>query len=193
MSRPIVVLDLESTGLDPRIHRPLEVAWEVLDTGVRGSFLPAVSRRVLAQADPKAMEINGYYDRGLHLAEKDNGQGVEWLRETLRGATLAGASPQFDASMLIPLFAADTLRQRSWFGRTFGPRPTLAEVAPWHYRMLDLSAYAAGVLGLDELPSLWKVCELLDIPPGDHTAGNDVTATVACFKALRAWVAERAA
>lgn len=184
MTRQLVVVDTETNGLDLERHQPVEVAWWNLDTDERGCFIAVHDvSEVLANADIKALQINRYLDRIAERAlDRTTKLGapseVECRRRAdafnllteLTGNTLAGSNPAFDAAMLRKLFD--------------GPDP-------WHHRMLDLSAYAAGVLGLDELPGLARVCELLDIKPGDHTAEADVTATGLCIRELRRRVANR--
>lgn len=173
-ARQIVVVDTETNGLDPDRHQAVEVAWWNLDTGERGVFIPQHNvSMVLHDADVRALQINRYVDR-IAGQKQDNGRETVGLFQQLDGNTLAGSNPAFDAAMLRKVFA----------GTRRGADPP--GVVPWHHRMWDLSAYAAGVLGLEELPGLAKVCELLEIEPGDHTAEADVTACGLCFKKLRA-------
>lgn len=189
MSRDIVVVDVETNGLDPDRHEAVEIAWWNLETGDRGRFVPRHDQNdVLARADVQALRVNRYIDR---IADGPHDTGCdELLRlwEQFAGSfddefpdsdeeptanTLAGSNPTFDAAMLRKAFAK--------LDKPFD----IEDVAPWHHRLWDLSAYAAGVLGLDELPGLARVCELLDIDPPDHTAEGDVTATGKCFNELR--------
>ena len=167
MTRHLVVVDTETNGLDTDHHEPVEVAWWNLTTDVRGHFITAHDvQKVLWKADVKALQINRYIDRiADHVPPNALAQSYD-LHDQLKGNTLAGSNPAFDAAMLRKLRGLDT--------------------SPWHYRLFDLSAYAAGVLGLDELPGLATVCELLNIEPGDHTAEADVTATGLCIRALQA-------
>lgn len=162
--RPYVVVDVETNGLDYDVHVPVEVAWWNLGSGERGVFVPQHDvSTVLAFASIEALQINRYVDR-LAQAEQDPGcQGQHKLRHQLDGAILAGSNPRFDAAMLRKLYD--------------GPEE------PWHYRLLDVGAYGAGVLRLDPaegIPGLWRLCELLDVtltPEEAHTAWGDVTAT----------------
>jgi DNA polymerase-3 subunit epsilon len=169
-ARRVVVVDVETTGLNPLHQVAVEVAWWDLDTGERGVFVPPHSDFDMQHAEPRALELNGYYDRGL-----DNPNGWDWggkelgrLHDVLQGQTLAGSNPRFDAAFLHQLFVDDA-----------------REPEPWHHRLLDVSAYAAGVLGLVELPGLSAVCEQLGVAPGDHTAAADVTAAGRALLELR--------
>ena len=162
--RHLIVVDTETTGLDPARHVPVEVAAINVTTGEELYFVPAVTREQLAAADPRAMQINRYYERGLFV-----GAASDWDRlfTMLQGNTLAGANPRFDAAMLI------------------AGCPDAAE--SWHFRLADLSAYTAGALGLDpmDLPGLDRCCDLLGVTnEAPHTAMGDARATAACFQAL---------
>lgn len=196
--RHIIVVDCETNGLDIDRHQVVEVAWWNLTTDERGTFIPQHNpSEILASADIEALRINRYIDRIagqpqdwqhkelLNLWEQfgdfdednvDDEHGAGWIRHTL-----AGSNSTFDAGMLRKLFA----RLHNYF--------EIDEFTPWHHRLWDVSAYAAGVLGLDQLPGLHTVCELLDIPPPDHTAEGDVTATGRCFRKLQLLVAGRSA
>lgn len=192
IGRQVIVVDTETSGLDPARHTTLEVAWWNLTTDERGLFIPPHNvSTVLAGADIEALRVNRYIDRipgqpqdlddtELHrlwsqFTDYDEDDVTDDGRAAETRHVLAGANPAFDAAFLSNLFAG------------------LARVAPWHHRLLDLSAYAAGVLGLDvdELPGLRTVCALLNVEPGDHTAEGDVTATGLCFRALFAKAAQR--
>lgn len=211
--RQVIVVDCEMNGLDHRVHKAVEVAWWNLDTDERGVFVPRHNvSKVLKRAQIKALQINRYIDR-LADAEQDTGELALELWDQLSGrtgtwraqqppfafvqaleahvarrrgeepppgppdpvpATMLGSNPRIDALMLEKVF------------RRVGRAPD-----PMHHRLLDIAAYAMGVLGLDYAPGLFDLCERLGVEPGDHSAEADVTATGICYRKLRAIVAER--
>lgn len=162
----LVYLDTETTGLDPLVHEVVEVAWAVNHGPISVLLLP----HTLANADERALELNGYWKRGL-----DESLGATWHREsrrslisTLVGATLVGSNPAFDSAFL---------------RRALG-------FAPWNHRLLDLGAYAAAVYGWDIPRGMAHVRAALvadgfDIPKPDHSAVRDVETLRACHLALR--------
>jgi len=156
--RAIVIVDTETDGLDPDRHEPVEVAWLRFREYGAGSFIPPHS---LAFADPEALRINRYEERLRGKPWDDRFSAAEALHITLRGNVLAGFNPAFDAAMLGILFRRAGL-----------------PVQPWHYRLLDLSAFGAGVLGLHpaHLPGGDRLAQLLDVRIEDrerHTAMGD--------------------
>jgi len=167
--RHLIVVDVESTGLDPKFHVPLEVAAINVDTDEVLSFVPYLSPDKLAQADPEALRINRYFERGVFKQALTHQATVDMysaLWEFLRGNTLAGANPRFDAAMLME--AA---------GNGYGE--------PWHYRLADVSAYVAGALGIypAELGGLADYCKRLGITNEvEHSALSDAKATAECFR-----------
>ncbi|MBO0676859.1 3'-5' exonuclease [Mycolicibacterium sp. S2-37] len=168
MSRDIIVVDIETTGLH-RAAVPLDVAAINLTTGAEFSFVPYVSREHLAEAEPTALKVNRYYERGVFERMLDpaaSGSAYWTLKEWLKGNTLAGSNPTFDDARL-PRWVAEER----------------------HHRLLDLSAYAAGVLGTppNELEGLHTVCERLGVVNEDpHSALGDARATAECFRRLAA-------
>lgn len=169
--RQLVIVDCETTGLDPTVHVPVEVAWWHVGTGERGLFIPPHTHLNMIQADPTALTINGYYERGLDNRDHWDTDGSELTRlhQALKGVSMVGSNPSFDASMLTPMY-------RRW----------ALQPQPWRYATMDIGTYAAGVFGLSigdrfTLPAL---CDRFGIPRGDHTAEGDVTATGLCLDAL---------
>ena len=176
--RIMIVVDIESTGLDPAIHVPIEIAAINTATGEELYIAPNVYPENWANADPAALAINRYFERRVfdHIGSTDaEHENAELLAQWLDGNTLAGSNPRFDLGMIAV-----------WFTR-FNLKPTA------HHRLADLSAYAAGALSipLTELPGLSEVCALLGVTPPiesgrlpDHTAMGDARATLDCFDAL---------
>ena len=175
MAREIVVVDCESTGLHDEAVI-VELAAINLRTGEELLIVPEVSQEALGKAQPEAIRLNRYYERGLF--KETTPSFLEYdLRDWLRGNTLAGSNPAFDANLLAHHDVSGV----------YGRADPLGPV--WHHRLLDLSAYAAGVLGLPptELPGLHKVCELVGVEnEGEHTALGDARATAECFRRLMA-------
>lgn len=174
--RHLIVVDTETTGLDINKHVVLEIAAIDTVTGEEFHFVPYVTRASLSGADPIALATNRYYERKVfeqELTREDTLEHAHKLIEMLQGNTLGGPNPTFDAAMLT-----------KFFGTFVG-----SEVAtPWHHRLADLAAYAAGALGLApaDLPGLHRVLEELDIINEDeHSALGDARATAAAFAALQ--------
>lgn len=157
-------IDTETTGLDPRIHQPYEVCfWLEGADEPTTLWLP----HTLEHADAQALRIGGYFDRD-QVPWVDDNYAREWLIRDLRGVTLVGANPAFDAAML-----------RRFIG---------TEV--WHYRFIDVSDGAMFLFGWDRPRSLLDTAAAVrdagyDIPEPDHTAEGDVRTTRAIYDALR--------
>lgn len=185
--RALIVVDVETTGLDTNKHWVLEVAAVNVLTGEELYFVPALPVGALDEADGKAMKINGYFEREVFQHRLDAASSVGYwdrLWDWLSGNTLAGSNPSFDAAMLN--------RHHSWntqTARTPGHPPS-----PWHHRLADLSAFAAGALGIrpTALPGLDVVCRSLHVENTDpHSALGDARATADCFRKLAERLADR--
>lgn len=127
----LAFVDTETTGLDPFQHDPWEIA-VILRQPAEGEqehvFRIAPD---LTNADPKALEINRYFER-------TSAEGWAWdepqdaarrLYQLLNGAVLIGSNPAFDAEMLTHVF-----------GRYYW------QPKPWHYRTIDITTLAVGAL-----------------------------------------------
>jgi DNA polymerase III epsilon subunit-like protein len=191
--RDLIVVDTETTGLDIEKHWVLEVAAINLTTGEELYFVPFLPSGALDQADGKALKINGYFERGVFSHRMDAEASEKYWRQLwdmLRGNTLAGSNPSFDAAMLN--------RSATWFKPkpTYGPELGEAPLtpSPWHHRLADLSAYAAGALNIrpTALPGLEVVCRSLQVEnEGEHSALGDARATAECFRRIAAKAADR--
>lgn len=180
LARDLWVVDLETTSLDTEKAYILEVAAVNVETGQEIYFVPFVRRSVYGAAEPEALTVNRYFERRLYkqmLNEHYTAQAYKDLAYALGGNTLAGSNPTYDAAVL----------SRAFIDVTAGSDRVTIDPKPWHYRLADLAAYAAGALGLPptETPGLAKVCELLDVTNEDpHSAMGDARATAECFRRL---------
>lgn len=183
-------IDTETTGLDKTRYEMWELAillkdrdeetgkWVGGDTEIHLMFGP----EFLDEADSKALEISGYHARseavGLvpgmvynvltdaeHPAfSKDIAQDIA---EQLRGVSLVGANPAFDAKFITAYL------------RDFDIEPT------WHHRMIDVESMALQEFGLVKQIGLQAIAKRLEIDPGEaHTAMGDVETTLAVFETL---------
>lgn len=136
---PIAFVDCETLGLDPDKHPMWELAVIRRENGVDTEHLWQIrpSRWELEEAEPKALEINGYRERMVlpddyQVGDMTHACGLphpmkrhelrDKLRELLDGAVMVGSNPAFDAAFL----------------RVF------LDAAPWHYRTVDIATLAAG-------------------------------------------------
>lgn len=132
-------MDLETTGLDPERHDAWEIA--IVYRGVDGMVSEYLwqkrpSEQALLEADPEALEINGYHERmtvpeGAEAIDMITSQTLSLgelfkeIHQLLDGAILIGSN--------VGAFDADFLRR-------------MLGAAPWHYRPLCVATFAAGFL-----------------------------------------------
>ena len=192
---PLISLDLETTGLDERVHETWEVGL-VHEDGREWLFEFAPRR--LGEASLEALRINGYVDRATlepmnpsPAWETDATSGPGWVKgsavahspsqkplntavacaatiaQITNGAQLMGCAIQFDMR-----FLAATLRRDA-----VNPR--------WHHRALDLGSFAAGRLGVPRPLSSQAMVE--QVLPNDepHTALGDARWNMAVYERLQ--------
>lgn len=167
-----VYIDTETTGLDPVMHMAYEVAWAGEDQEPRRLILPHTT----SSADPTALEIGRYYERGIQYELWASQREVGEMHASLQGNTLVGANPSFDRAFLSDVF------------RRHGLEPH-----PWHHRSIDVEVLAMMVLeeskplGLRD--SVTRINDLYEagIPLPDHTAVGDVLTTRGLLHFVEDW------
>lgn len=175
MSTPhLIVVDVETSGLNPDTHDVLEVAAIDLTTSEELHFVPTPTRPDWQTvASPEAMQVNRYYERGVFKDQVDDDTTRKrWiaLAGMLDGNIIAGANPQFDAA-----FVDAALRH-------WKIKPTR------RHQLRDLATYASGILRIDPAEptsSATVLDELGIINRSPHSALGDATAAAAAFSALR--------
>lgn len=160
----LIFLDTETTGLDIDKHDVWELAYAINDGPIETHILP----HTLKSADPKALELNGYFERHPFGARAANAMVDLRLREVFEGKTVVGANVGFDMARLA----------RRW------------GTEPWHYRPVDIESMAMLAFGLDRPKGQKWIADTLreqgfEIPEPDHTAAGDVACLRACYLALR--------
>ncbi|MGN0100733.1 MAG: exonuclease domain-containing protein [Dietzia sp.] len=183
----LVVVDVETSGLDPRRHSVLEVAALDLTTHEELIFVPspvvpdddrwwrwfARRRRWQDLASPEAMKVNRYHERRVSDLQLDVPRTTgAWtaLNAMLAGNLIAGANPEFDAK-----FVDTTMRQ-------WGIEPRRRR------QTRDLVTYAAGALDFDPAIPM-RSGDLIDrlgitnVLP--HSAEGDARAAAEAFQMIR--------
>ncbi len=100
MSRQLIVVDTETTGLNPNTAAIIEIAAVNVATGEEVRFVPYVSPDQLAEASPEALHINRYYERALFremLFSEHTTRAFTDLAVMLEGNTFGGSGPGLGA------------------------------------------------------------------------------------------------
>lgn len=160
-SKPFAILDVETTGLDPAKHEIIEIAVK----SPHGTFHSLVKPQRLGQAEPKALELNGY------AANPDRWHNAPMIEEVLpkvmahlEGCLMVGHNVSFDKGFLAAAHE-----------QTFG------KGLPFYH------AFDTVTLAMEHLPDLGRfnlnvVCTVLGVTnEGAHTALADV---LRCEKVL---------
>ena len=159
----LLIIDTETTGLDPDRARLLEIGAVLLVDGAIKDTLRIPIIAELDGADPKALEINRYHDRAAAGEWRDAIPEAMAVRVIGMAARLATPAywTAFDGVML---GAAAT-------------RAGIDRQSTMWSRGLDLASMAALVRGRDRLCSLVRALEMFKLDPipdtHRHTALGD--------------------
>ncbi len=186
MSRPIVILDTETTSLR-RDRRVWEIGLIRIDSAGEREVGIYVHDVDLSNADLMSLRIGRFYDRhpgyrrgrGLgpdelgHLLRHEADAAL-YVEELTHEATIVGAVPNFDTEGLGDMLYRHRL------------------VPAWHYHLLDVETLVAGYLiGRGETPPLpWKSEDLsraIGVDPAAferHTALGDCRWVLAQLKVV---------
>lgn len=174
-STKLLWLDLEMTGLDPEVHRIVEVGAVITDFSFHklpGSEYQAVvsqSEEVLAQASEVAKQMDA--QNGLHDQVRHHGKSESAVQHELA----AIIREQFGDEPAV--LAGNTIHQDRRFIRKWWPEVE----ALLHYRMLDVSAwkvYMNGKYGLEFSKQ------------ENHRALGDVDESIAELEYYLSWFAQ---
>lgn len=203
MSRQLIFVDIETNGLDPRVHDAWEVAWWNLTTGKRGLFLPWIADlgKFLvngAGQNMAALRKSRFVDRwtidylnAVGYGQEETKLALPELSEQIwpRPAPMTPwpdgyPAPDPDASRAV-MISAQPKFDLPFLSKLFDRVPMERE--PWFYRAIDLGSYALSKLDRpeDDPPSAATVAKWCGVAPGDHTAWNDVTSGGRSFLLLR--------
>lgn len=139
----LVFVDIETTGLDPARHQIWEIGVVIREDGRPDFDTRWLIKPDLAQADSRALQISGYYERTAHMKTEDwsgQGQVAKWCAERFSGATLVGACPWFDSAFL------------EGFLRRHGHCPA------WAHRLVDVESMTVAALGRHPSPGGLRGC-----------------------------------
>lgn len=157
-------LDIETTGLS-ELAQPFEIGWcpDRPDATTRTMLLP----HTLAHAEPAALEVNRYWQRGIDTLAPREMPSLSQLQQELTGVCVVAANPRFDARFLTKILGYE----------------------PYHYRWFDIETQAATVFGEPFPIGMRGIRERLvaagyHIPENDHTAKGDIICLRASHKAL---------
>lgn len=162
--RAHVFLDTEYDRLDTATANLLEVAWAVEDHPVVSGVPP----HSIDGADPKALEINRYFERDLGNKTRWDRDIIDITAKMTAGQTLVAANPRCDAEILARFIGFE----------------------PWHYRLCDIESVAFLLLDFEQMPGLRDIQKRLsalgyELPEPDHSAGGDVETLRAVFRILQ--------
>lgn len=169
--RPLVFIDTETDGLNPRTRQAWEVAMIRVSAVGREVQVFMVALADVRAAEPVALQIGGYYDRHPAGRAATNKAPLDPASEALlteyeaalavckftQGATIVGAQPSFDTITLDNLLHKYDLRPE------------------WYHRLRDVESMTTGFLRADVggLQDCAKALGIESPEAGQHTALGD--------------------
>jgi DNA polymerase III epsilon subunit-like protein len=127
----LAFVDVETTGTNPLVHEAWEVGIVLTDAvgDVQWEFEAILRTTDLRGADPKALEIGGWWERGATppgMEERRYDAGI--VAEMLRDRRVCSCNVAFDTAFLRRLLLQEN------------------QPVAWHYSPIDVKSFAYGVL-----------------------------------------------
>ena len=170
-----IVIDTETTGLDPKRHEMLSLGAIVMIDGVITETMDIKIRADISRADSKALEVNGYSERKWKYAVSSF-RGFCLIRDFFyrhQDGVLVGHNVQFDIKFLRALSAR---WQSDDNGLILMPYP--------YIDTMDLARAALVPYGLQSV-SLDNICEFLGWKRrAAHTALSDCEDCIRLLRSL---------
>lgn len=186
-----IFLDIETTGLDPTRHAPIDIAFQVIDVNTgetKGIYNRIVKqpREVWDRHDPVSLTINGYtWERVSQGVDPQvvHDEIVDMLNKIgiVRGkAVFICQNPAFDRSFFAQLVDVYSQEGFNW------PYHWL-DLASMYWAMLFQKNRAQGI-AFPETMNLSKneIAKAYSLPPEEdpHLAMNGVKHLIQCYKAV---------
>lgn len=183
-----IFIDIETTGLDPLIHSPLEIAFQLIDLSdgtIFHSFNSLIfqTKEVWKKSDPESLKINGFTPESVAKSPNES----EVAKKIIEIFDLHKINN--DSSVFI---AQNPSFDRSFFSQLIPPFDQNKRVWPYHW--LDLaSMYFSGLvhsLKKEKKPlpnklllSKNAIAESCHIPPekSPHRAAQGVNHLISCY------------
>lgn len=133
----LVFLDTETTSLDRYTRRIWDIAYIIRDKDHKDTEKQFFLDPNLKDADPMSLRIGGYYQRhpNFNDGHYENFVSTPMLVRTVvrdfMDAVIVGAVPSFDEETLARLCHES------------------GNPITWHYHLLDIESFAAGLLGME--------------------------------------------
>ena len=144
--RPRAFIDTETTGLDPKVHEIIEIAYivESPEGELLASFETKFKPQNLDVADPKALEINGYdhHPEEWESAPVLDRQHAEVMYDALKDCIMVGHNPGFDVAFLREGMKRAGMDVPWYFGKHIIDTVTLAyvQLVPCGLKYLSMDA-----------------------------------------------------
>jgi DNA polymerase III alpha subunit (gram-positive type) len=161
MIRDFVFVDCETTGLDPKTDKLVELTYARNDG-------PLITLYFGVTEVPEFIDnLTKFTERGVANEPKASEMDMMIFETILRDQTMVSANPAFDKAFLE--------ENGLWTG---------------HYRVLDIEAYAMAKFNLDFVPSMKNIFDMLTergykLTTPDHSSYNDTKALREAFNILR--------
>ena len=180
-----VFLDIETTGLDPKVHCPVAIAFKIVDLSSGKTLATfqkeiAISQVEWQRRDPESIAINGYTWQEVQQGEVLQSVQKEMVALFAQHGIVRGQAvyicqnPSFDRMFLTYIIPV-----------------TQQEELQWPYHWLDLASmyWALTAVGGDTKPQLLSknaIAKVYGLPPEKypHRAINGVDHLIACYQAL---------
>jgi DNA polymerase III epsilon subunit-like protein len=171
--KPLIFIDLETSGMDLCQHEIIEIACLVVDPKtlrIKKRFERKIMPKHLEKAAPESLKVTGFSEKVWQKEAQPLKKVLRELNQLAPKGMFAGWNISFDRP-----FLEKAIREKKM-------------MLNFDYHWLDISmlAYQYSFPGkkLKQL-KLTDACEVLGIPRGKkHTAMADIEATLAVYKAL---------
>jgi DNA polymerase-3 subunit epsilon/oligoribonuclease len=186
-----IFLDTEANGLNPQVHKVIELAYKIVDlsTGeIKEEFESIVAQPEDAwkKSDPNSLKVNGFT-----WEDMQKGRSIEHIaKETLhlfkkwgiirRKAVFICQNPSFDRAFFSQLIDSDTQERLQW------PYHWLDLASMYWAICMDKAKQKKGPLPWETGYSKDMIAKQYNIPPEQHPhkAMNGVAHLLLCYKAV---------